>query len=88
MGSSKNQSKQHSRVGSLNEPFFFLSTSLKILRSLEPCSCEPGISGVSDASAYEFKRAFIAIGIDENEFFQARYEDEFSELEQEFIGKR
>ena len=56
--------------------------------SLEPCSCEPGASGVSDASAYEFKRAFIVIRIDEDEFFEARYEDEFSELEQEFIGKR
>ena len=56
--------------------------------SLEPCSCEPGVSGVSDASAYEFDRAFIVIGIDEDEFFEARYEDEFSELEQEFIGKR
>ena len=54
--------------------------------SLETCSCEPGVSGVSDA--YEFDRAFIVIGIDEDEFFEARYEDEFSELEQEFIGKR
>ena len=67
--------------------------------SLEPCSCEPGVSGISDVSAYEVKRAFIVIGIDEDEFFEARPDqdefsearpdqDEFSELGKEFIGKR
>ena len=65
----------------------FLFIDLPHDLSLEPCSCEPGVSGVSDASAYEFKRTFIVIGIDEDEFFEAKYEDEFSELEQEFIGK-
>ena len=34
--------------------------------SLGPCSCEPGVSRVSDTSAYEFDRAFIVIGIDED----------------------
>ena len=63
----------------------FFSTSLKICHwSLVLVN---RVSGVSDALAYEFKRAFIVIGIDEDEFFEARYEDEFSELGQEFIGK-
>ena len=34
------------------------------------------------------QKSAIVIGIEENEFFEARYEDEFSELEREFIGKR
>ena len=46
--------------------FLFIDFSQDL--SLEPCSCEPGVAGVSDASAYEFDRAFIVIGIDEDEF--------------------
>ena len=45
----------------------------------------PQVSQVSHAPAYKFDRAFIVIGVDEDEFFEARYVDEFSELEQEFI---
>ena len=53
-------------------PFLFINFPQDL--SLVPCSCEPGVSGVSgvsDASAYEFKRVFIVIGIDDNEFFKS-----------------